>query len=230
MSSTNSPTDSPRHVFVVGLHRSGTSILADLLKAHPAIAGHHIAEMPPELENEGQHVQRVFPPDDALGGPGFFAFNPLAHLTEASELATPESAAQLQQEWAAHWEGDAPFVLEKSPSSLLRTRFLQSLFPNAYFVVIMRHPICTAYATHAWGLKHGGKNSLPPEASVGFVEHWLAAHKLLEADLPHLRHVRLVHLEQLAAQPQVRPNAKARARWRVSPGHPKKIRAVACKN
>ena len=25
-------------------------------------------EMPPELENEGQHVQTVFPPDDALGG------------------------------------------------------------------------------------------------------------------------------------------------------------------
>ena len=79
----NSPPTKPRHVFVVGLHRSGTSILAELLKQHPQIAGHTIVDMPPELENEGQHVQRVFPPDDALGGPGFFAYNPLAHLTEA---------------------------------------------------------------------------------------------------------------------------------------------------
>ena len=46
-----------RKVFVVGLHRSGTSILAELLKGHPSICGHDIAEMPPELENEGQHVQ-----------------------------------------------------------------------------------------------------------------------------------------------------------------------------
>merc|ERR1719353_1166415 len=71
-------TVKPRKVFVVGLHRSGTSILAELLKSHPLIAGHQIDEMPPELENEGQHVQTVFPPDDALGWPGYFAFNRLA--------------------------------------------------------------------------------------------------------------------------------------------------------
>ena len=46
-----------RKVFVVGLHRSGTSILSELLKAHPNICGHNVAEMPPELENEGQHMQ-----------------------------------------------------------------------------------------------------------------------------------------------------------------------------
>ena len=65
--SSSSPNAKPKKLFVVGMHRSGTSILADLLKAHPAIAGHEIAEMPPELENEGQHVQSVFDADDALG-------------------------------------------------------------------------------------------------------------------------------------------------------------------
>lgn len=118
---------------------------------------------------------------------------------------SPESAAKLEAEWGAHWEGDAPFVLEKSPSSILRMRFLQALYPDAHFVVIMRHPICTAYATYTWGLQHGGKNSLAPDAVVGFVEHWLAAHATLEADLPHLKNVRLVHLEQLAENPQVGP-------------------------
>ena len=147
-------------------------------------------------------AQTVFPPDDALGGPGFFAFNPLSHLTESSELATAEAAAQLDQEWGAHWSADASLVLEKSPSSLLRMRFLQRLYPDAYFVVILRHPICNAYATHAWGLQHGGKNSLSPDDVVGFVDHWIHAHKVMEADLAHLQHVRLVHLEELAASPQ----------------------------
>ena len=198
--SSSSPNAKPKKLFVVGMHRSGTSILADLLKAHPSISGHEIAEMPPELENEGQHVQRVFPPDDALGGPGFFAFNPLAHLTE--DAAQPEHAAQLEGEWGLHWQSDARCVLEKSPSSILRTRYLQALFPDAYFLVILRHPICTAYATHAWGLQHGGKNSLASDAVVGFVEHWLAAHEILQADLEHLRQVRVVHLEQLTESPQ----------------------------
>ena len=131
--------------------------------------------------------QRVFPPDDALGGPGFFAYNPLAHLTEESELVSEQSAAQLEEEWGVHWDQDAPLVLEKSPSSLLRMRFLQALYPDAYFVVILRHPLANAYATHAWGLAHGGKGSLPPDAPVGFVEHWLHAHQILEADLPFVR-------------------------------------------
>ena len=148
-------------------------------------------------------AQRVFPPDDALGGAGYFAFNPLSHLTEASPLVGTKAAVQLEAEWGAHWDGDVPFVLEKSPSSILRLRFLQALFPDAHFVVIMRHPISCAYATQAWGVQHGGKNSLAADAVVGFVEHWIAAHAILEADLPHLRSVRLVHLEQLAEQPQV---------------------------
>lgn len=54
---SSSPSPQRRHVFVVGMHRSGTSILAELLKAHPLISGHAIQEMPEELENEGQHIQ-----------------------------------------------------------------------------------------------------------------------------------------------------------------------------
>ena len=55
---------SRRRIFVVGLHRSGTSILAQLIAGHPLIAGHQIEGMPAELENEGQHVQvRAHPPN-----------------------------------------------------------------------------------------------------------------------------------------------------------------------
>ena len=103
-------------------------------------------EMPPELENEGQHVQTVFPPDDALGGPGYFAFNPLAHMTEAHALATPASRARLEAEWGAHWDASKGVLLEKSPSNLLRARFLQALWPDCHFVFIVRHPLAHAYA------------------------------------------------------------------------------------
>ena len=69
-------------------------------------------------------------------------------------------------------------------------------------MVVLRHPIANAYATRAWGEAHGGKASLGREAAADFVEHWLAAHAILDADLPHLRRVRVVHLEELSAAPQ----------------------------
>jgi hypothetical protein len=106
------------------------------------------------------------------------------------------------QEWGAHWTADAETVLEKSPSSLLRTRFLQKLYPDAYFLCIMRHPVATAYATFSWGSQHGGADSLSPDSVVGFVDHWLVAHAIFEEDASHLKSLRRIHLEQLAAEPQ----------------------------
>lgn len=195
------PGPAPRHVFVGGVHRSGTSLLAGLVKAHPAVSGQRILGMPAELEDEGQHVQCVYPVDDALGGAGVMAHNPLSHMTESHPLATPESAAQLEAAWAPHWEPTAEPAkvrLEKSPSNLLRTRFLQALWPNSYHLIIVRHPIAVAYATAAWAARHGGgKAALKPEQVLAFATHWCRAHEVLAADLAQLKHVRIVRLEEL---------------------------------
>ena len=41
-------------------------------------------------------------------------------------------------------------LVEKSPPNLIRMRFLQALFPDAAFVVVVRHPVAVAYATAKW--------------------------------------------------------------------------------
>ena len=192
-----------RFVFVGGLHRSGTSLLAELLKAHPEVAGQVIDGMPEELEQEGQHVQRVYPVDDALGGPGAFAHNPLAHMTERHPLATAASAARLEADWAPHWRGveGAKVRLEKSPSNMLRARFLQALWPNSYHLIIVRHPVAVAFATAAWAARHGGGKRAASAASVvECARHWLRAHDLLLADLSSLTNVRIVRLEEFVAR------------------------------
>ena len=80
------PLDSPampglevghRIIFVGGLHRSGTSILARSIAAHPSISAFSNTGVP---EDEGQHLQTVFQPAYAYGSPGTFAFNPEARL------------------------------------------------------------------------------------------------------------------------------------------------------
>ena len=172
-------------------------------------------EMPPELENEGQHVQTVFPPDDALGGPGYFAFNPLAHMTEAHALATPASRARLEAEWGAHWDASKGVLLEKSPSNLLRARFLQALWPDCHFVFIVRHPLAHAYASAAWGTAHAGKGALAPDAVADFVEHWLHAHALLKARARTIRRairraIRRRAIRRRAPRPLADPRASPR--------------------
>jgi len=74
-----------RLVFLAGLHRSGTTLLARLLAAHPEISGFSETGVPAD---EGQHLQGVYPAAREYGGPGRFGFAPESHVTETSPLVS----------------------------------------------------------------------------------------------------------------------------------------------
>jgi hypothetical protein len=177
-----------RYLFVCGLHRSGTSLLFRCLRQHPLVSGFSGTGVP---EDEGQHLQTVYPPAYALGGPGRFGFDPASHLTEDSALVSAANRAKLLAEWGAHWDLGRPILLEKSPPNLVRSRFLQALLPESTFLVITRHPIANAYATQKW--------SRTPLWSL--VHHWLLCHERFEADRPRLSQVISLKYEDLVASP-----------------------------
>jgi hypothetical protein len=177
-----------RLVFVGGLHRSGTTLLANLIAEHPLVSGFRETGVPAD---EGQHLQSVYPPAHVYGGPGRFGFRAESHLTEASELVSPESRDTLFREWAEHWNLSKPVLVEKSPPNLIRARFLQALFPDASFVMVLRHPVAVSLATEKWS-----------RTSLGsLLRHWLVCHRTFEADRPSLRQVVVVTYEELAADP-----------------------------
>jgi hypothetical protein len=178
-----------RFVFLAGLHRSGTTLLARLLAAHPQVSGFSDTGAPAD---EGQHLQSVYPSDHEHGRPGRFGFAPEMHLTESSPLVSEESALRLFDEWAPHWDLSRPVLLEKSPPNLLKTRFLQALYPASSFVVIVRHPIPVSIPTAKWrGTRRYDR----------LFEHWLRCHALFEADREHLERVHVVKYEQLVSDP-----------------------------
>jgi hypothetical protein len=182
-------TGKHRFVFVGGLHKSGTSLVARCLAEHPLISGFSNTGVP---EDEGQHLQSVFLPAGAYGGPGKFGFDPQAHLTEASELVTEENRALLLVEWGSYWDLTKPVLLEKSPPNLIRMRFLQALFPEAAFVIVMRDPVAVAYATQKWS--RTGIDSL--------IEHWLVCHEIFEGDRAYVRQLHVLKYEDLVERPQ----------------------------
>ena len=177
-------------VFLAGLHRSGTTLLARLLAVHPEISGFSGTGVPAD---EGQHLQSVYPAAAAYGGPGRFGFAPESHLTEDSPLASAESARTLFEEWSPQWDLSRSVLLEKSPPNLLKTRFLQALFPGSAFVVVLRHPIPVSLATARWRRTRRYHRLL---------EHWLHCHAIFEGDRERLERVHVLQYEQLVRDPE----------------------------
>ncbi len=182
-------SDGNRHLFIGGLHRSGTSLLHAVLRAHPQISGFIDTGVP---EDEGQHLQSVYPIGLMFGGPGRFGFDPRAYMDETHRLATPANAARLLAEWGRYWDLRKPVLMEKTPLNLVRMRFLQAMFPEAHFLLLLRHPVVVAYATRKWCA-----SPMPM-----LIEHSLRCYERAVADLPMLRHAHVLKYEELMTQPQ----------------------------
>jgi hypothetical protein len=186
-------------LFVCGLHRSGTSVFSRLVATSPSVRPLTGTGAP---EDEGQHLQHIYPTAEMHGGPGLFAFDPGSHVTERDDLATANNARSVIRAWAPywklhdtdrlHWGPGGVVVLEKSPPNLLRTRLLQALFPEARFVTLVRNPAVVCASTAVWR----------PRLSPGtLLRHWVHAHSLYRRDLPHLLHARTLRYEDLLADP-----------------------------
>ncbi|WP_424968874.1 sulfotransferase family protein [Dinoroseobacter sp. S375] len=178
----------PRYVFVGGLHRSGTSLVARSLARHRDVSGITHAPVP---EQEGVYLQGAIPHTARHGIPGAFAEDPAQHLTEESRFNTAEVAARLSAEWAPWFAPSAPWRIEKSPVNLLRSRLYQQLFPASQFVFVIRHPVACCRATAKWSLR----------SEAELLAHWGRAHRLLLDDLPYLHNAIVLRYEDFCAAP-----------------------------
>ena len=178
-----------KYVFIGGLHRSGTSLFAKCLSQHPNISSFKNTNVP---EDEGEFLQSVYPNDNCYGGPGRFAFDKSSHLTELSNYITQDNRERLYNEWNKYWDLSKNVMIDKSPPTIIQSRFLQSMFPNSYFIFIIRHPVATSLATHKWS----------GTGIYSLINHWVHAHKIMLNDLIHLKNYAVIKYESFINNPK----------------------------
>ncbi|MBK7095786.1 MAG: sulfotransferase [Saprospiraceae bacterium] len=175
--------NSKKYIFVTGLHRSGTTFLAELISRNTYVSSFSKTGFP---KDEGQFLQTLMPTSSEFIAPGRFAFNHEAHLTENSKLL--DNKEVLVGEWISKWDLTKPYLLEKSPPNLIRTRFLQEVFPNSKFITIIRHPIANSYAVKKW------TNDRFLEI---LIKHWIKAHSIYLEDRKYLKNEICITYEDL---------------------------------
>ena len=158
---------------------SGTSLVKALLQQHSMIAGHGTALSDHEAwQDEGQHLQYVYPTAEEYGGMLAYGFAEAAHMTEMHSLVTDDTRAKLYTQWSYHWNVSKPVLLEKSPPNIIKTRFLQAIFglERSHFIIVTRHPLGASYFD--WRSEY-----ILPTCGKHYVKHWLQLHRILREDL-----------------------------------------------
>lgn len=177
-------------IFIVGLNKSGTSLLNTVLANHAQTSGLRAA--PGEAKNgsaklylsnfgliEGHKIEglpdklRFHQESHLFAHPRNFASY---RLTEADvEPGDRESVASV---YTANMIDPTKRLVEKSPPNILRTRYLQALFPDATFICVLRDPRANIAANAKKRTKWG---TVEEQAA-----HWTIAYRTLLDDMSAL--------------------------------------------
>ncbi|MEE4201936.1 sulfotransferase family protein [Erythrobacter sp.] len=183
-----------RYIFIAGLHRTGTSLIARVIGSHRDVAAIEGAPVP---ENEGCYLQGAIPHTAKDGIPGAYALDPAQHRTETDPLNTLATKERLEAEWGVWFDPAKSWRVEKSPVNLTRMRLLQALFPLAQFIVVTRHPLFMAQALQKWS----------DDSAVNLARYGARAYRLMLDDLDYLHAAMVVRYEDFVARPDAHTRA-----------------------
>jgi len=162
-------------IFILGCNNSGTTLVTRLLESHPAISGvprggrgATVVLLPPKYAN----VSRLW--TEKLE---------LFRLTEADQHL---DGLRLIYDWvAAMYFSNRPYILEKAPPDMVCARWFQAIFPNAYFIGLVRN----GYAVVE------GMNRREGYSMDRGARHWSTANQVMLEDTAYLKQFMLVRYE-----------------------------------
>ena len=142
-------------IFVVGLHRSGSTLIEQILASHPLIEG--TAEL-----FVMQHIWERLSRIAALHGRG--PFQELAELDGAAIRAIGEEYVERTR---AFRMTDRPYFVDKLPANWMHVGLIRLALPNAKIIEARRHPMACGFSNFKQNYASGIRFSYSQE-SIGF--------------------------------------------------------------
>ena len=133
----------PRLIAIVGLQKSGTTLLARLFQ--------DAAGLPRLFQAEGDEFWGNAPPFTPTAYPAGYLYQRHAGV-RGHELGAAEASHEVVDTMRARFEalvapaGDVPAVVNKSPYNAVRLPWLRRIFPDAFIVAIVRHPRANVFS------------------------------------------------------------------------------------
>ncbi len=126
---------SPAPIFIVGMPRSGSTLLEQILASHSLVEGTH--ELP-ELSRAAKSTRR-------------FGMERRSYPKAVLDM-TADDAAQVGEEYlqrsARHRRDQAPYFTDKLPNNFAHIGLLQLILPNAKVIDARRHPLDSCMGTY----------------------------------------------------------------------------------
>ena len=123
----------PRMIFVLGLPRSGTTLVEQILSAHPDV------ESVGETNLIARSILKV-------AGRNLATDRVTGEVLSEATLSHPQGLRKNYLRNIKHLAQNARYAVEKQPFNTVFFPFLLKAFPDARFIFTERHPLATAYS------------------------------------------------------------------------------------
>jgi len=119
-------------IFIVGLPRSGSTLVEQILASHPSVAGAgELADVPQVLAEESRRRGRPFP-----------------QWVAAMQPADWERLGRRYLERTAHWRQQRPIFTDKLPNNWIYIGAIRAMLPGAHIVCCRRDPLETCFSCY----------------------------------------------------------------------------------
>ena len=192
-SASSSGCTNPAPIFIVGMPRSGSTLLEQILSSHSQVEGTtelpNIITIAKELREQAD--------DDKIGA----YTEVLAALSPASLQALGE---QYIDETKVHRKTDRPFFIDKMPNNFLHVGLIHLILPNAKIIDARRHPLACCFSNFKQYYARGQSFSYGLEDMGDFYRDYVALMAHYDAALPGRVH-RVIYEQTVAdTEAQVR--------------------------
>jgi len=180
-------------IFMGGCYNSGTTILREILGAHPDIG---------TLPREGLDLTDAFPDLEQGGWPRMGFRN--AQMIDQVNADPTAAADRAQRDWSLWWDRGAKVFLEKSILHGAWMPALEQGFQGARFIGVVRNGYCACEGIRRRSRPAGVAAQLLGQATYPIDEvgrQWVFSNQALRRDGPKLGQYREIRYEDFTANP-----------------------------